>query len=147
MDRIIRKLTENDYEQWKTLWYGYLGSYVAELSENVTNTTFTRLISDAEPMHCLVTEEHGTLTGLVHFVLHRSTWATENYCYLEDLFVAVDARKNGTGRALIEAVNAAAKDLNCSRVYWVTRENNYRARSLYDQLAVKSDFIQYRLVI
>ena len=44
--------------------------------------------------------------GLVHSIYHRSTWATGDYCYLQDLFVADDARGSGSGRALIEHVYA-----------------------------------------
>ncbi|ORM62848.1 GNAT family N-acetyltransferase [Pantoea rodasii] len=141
---MIRKLTENDYAQWKSLWQDYLDFYVSEISEEITNTTFSRLLTEGEPMYCLVAEEQGKLTGLVHFICHRNTWSIGDYCYLEDLFVSADGRKKGTGRALIEAVNTAAEAMNCSKVYWMTRENNYRARALYDQMATKTDFVQYR---
>lgn len=145
MELKIRKLTADDYAQWKSLWLGYLDFYVSEVTEEVTNTTFQRLVAEGEPMHCLVAEEQGKLTGLVHFICHRSTWTMGDYCYLQDLYVSPDGRKQGTGRALIAAVNAAAEALNCSKVYWMTRENNYRARALYDQVATKTDFVQYRV--
>ena len=32
----------------------------------------------------------------------------------------------------------------CTRTYWSTQEFNYRARGLYDQVATKSPFLQYR---
>ena len=144
MDFTIRQLNENDYVQWKALWLGYLDFYISEVTEEVTNTTFRRLLAENEPMYCLVAEEQGALTGLVHFLCHRSTWTTGDYCYLQDLFVRPEGRKHGTGRALIAAVNAAASEMNCSKVYWMTRENNYRARALYDQVATKTEFIQYR---
>ncbi len=144
MDLVIRKLTENDFAQWKALWIGYLDFYVSEVTDEVTQTTFKRLLAEDEPMHCLVAEHQGALVGLVHFICHRSTWTTGDYCYLQDLFVSASGRKQGTGRALIAAVSTAAAALNCSKVYWMTRENNYRARALYDQVATKTDFIQYR---
>jgi GNAT superfamily N-acetyltransferase len=55
------------------------------------------------------------------------------------------ARRNqGAGRALIEAVYREADARGCTRTYWATQEFNYRARALYDQLATKSVFVQYR---
>ena len=48
----------------------------------------------------------GTLRGIVHYIYHRSCWTVGDYCYLQDLFVAPEARKLGLGRALIEAVMA-----------------------------------------
>jgi len=45
---------------------------------------------------------------------------------------------------LIEAVYKEADARQCTRTYWATQEFNYRARELYDQLATKSPFVQYR---
>ena len=39
---------------------------------------------------------------------------------------------------------AEADARGCTRTYWTTQEFNYRARSLYDQVATKSPFLQYR---
>jgi GNAT superfamily N-acetyltransferase len=77
-------------------------------------------------------------------VIHRSTWAIDSLCYLEDLFVATAERRHGAGRQLLEAVYAHADALGCSGVYWLTQERNAAARGLYDQMARYEGFIQYR---
>lgn len=53
----------------------------------------------------------------------------------------------GVGHALIEAVCARAAELGSNRVYWLTRETNATAMKLYDQVAEKSGFLQYRKVL
>ena len=50
------------------------------------------------------------------------------------------------GRALIEAVYDRAKAAGASRVYWLTQEGNAQARILYDQVADRPGFIQYRKI-
>ena len=70
----------------------------------------------------------------------RPTW----YCYLEDLFVDPSHRGKGAGRALIEAVYREADAHQCTRTYWVTEETNATARALYDRMATKTSFVQYR---
>ena len=45
---------------------------------------------------------------------------------------------------LIKYVYQFAEDKNCNRVYWVTQEGNVSARRLYDHIAKKTDFVQYR---
>ena len=80
-------------------------------------------------------------------VLARSTWSQTHYCYLEDLFVAPDRRAGGVGAALIEAVEAEASRINCTRLYWLTHESNSRAQILYNKVADRSGFIQYRKVL
>lgn len=140
----IRPLREADRDAWEPLWRGYLTFYEAELSPQTTETTFRRFLDPMEPLHALVAEIEGRLAGLAHFLLHRSTWAPECYCYLEDLFVAPDLRGYGVGRALIAAVELAARDAHATRLYWSTRESNATAQRLYDRVATRSDFIQYR---
>ena len=60
--------------------------------------------------------------------------------------MAEDARKLGLGRALIEAVYREAQAAGASRVHWLTHETNATARALYDTLADRPGFIQYRKV-
>ena len=60
------------------------------------------------------------------------------------VFTAADARGQGAGSALIEAVYERAREAGASRVYWLTHETNTTARALYDKLAHDAGFIQYR---
>ena len=143
---IIRDVTAEDRAAWDVLWAGYLAFYESDLPKNVSDITFGRFLDPSEPMFCLVAEDDQThaLIGFVNCVLHRGTWAVQNFCYLEDLFTSAAARKRGVGRALIKAVYKRADKLGCSRVYWLTHETNYSGRSLYDQVAKNLGFIQYR---
>jgi GNAT superfamily N-acetyltransferase len=51
---------------------------------------------------------------------------------------------HGIGRALIEAVCDVARAAGASRVHWLTQETNTDARALYDKVAERPGFIQYR---
>ena len=143
---MIRAVREDERAQWEPLWRGYLDFYKTALPKAVYDTTWARLHSAAEPMWALGAEVDGTLKGIVHYLFHRSCWTIGDYCYLQDLFVAEDARKLGIGRALIEAVYREAKAAGASRVHWLTHETNATARALYDTLADRPGFIQYRKV-
>jgi GNAT superfamily N-acetyltransferase len=92
----------------------------------------------------LVAENDGKLVGLVHYIFHRNTTMLGPVCYLQDLFTENGLRGKGVGRALIEAVYARAKDAGAARVYWMTHETNATAMKLYDTIADKSGFLQYR---
>jgi ribosomal protein S18 acetylase RimI-like enzyme len=48
------------------------------------------------------------------------------------------------GGPLIEAVYREADARGCTRTYWVTEESNAAARALYDRMASKAPFVQYR---
>ena len=142
---LVRDIQSGDRAQWAVLWQLYLEFYgVPDLAPEITEKTWSRFFDPAEPVHGLVAEESGALLGLVHYVFHRNTWCLDDVCYLEDLFTARAARCKGVARALIEAVYARAQARNATRVYWLTQEHNHTAQALYDKVAAKSGFIQYR---
>jgi GNAT superfamily N-acetyltransferase len=140
----IRAVGPDERAAWEPLWKCYLDFYDTSVASEVYDATWARLHDPAEPMHLLGAYVEGRLVGIVHYLYHRSCWTVGDYCYLQDLFVAQDARKLGLGRALIEAVYAAAKQAGASRVHWLTHETNVTARALYDTLAEHPGFIQYR---
>ncbi|MCB1411595.1 MAG: GNAT family N-acetyltransferase [Xanthobacteraceae bacterium] len=143
---VVRPVGRDEREAWSPLWAGYLAFYETSVPAETSDVTWRRLHDPAEPMHLLGAYVDGKLTGIVHYIFHRSTWTPGNYCYLQDLFVADSARGLGLGRALIEAVYDRAKAAGASRVYWLTQEGNAQARILYDQVADRPGFIQYRKI-
>lgn len=140
----IRALRQADHAGWLELWRGYQAFYKVDIPTDVTDLTFARLLDPAEPLWCALAVRDEAIAGLVHFVRHRSTWTRGDYCYLQDLFTTEAARGAGVGRALIEHVYARAREWRCSRVYWLTHETNTPAMGLYDQMAERPGFVQYR---
>lgn len=140
----IRALRSADRAQWESLWNGYLRFYRQHLPAEVTHATFARLLDERTAPHGLVAEDDGRLVGFVHYLFHPSTWALRDVCYLEDLFVDPAARGGGVGRALINAVYAAADRAQAASVYWMTQEFNAEGRALYDTLAHRTSFIRYQ---
>jgi GNAT superfamily N-acetyltransferase len=141
---VIRPVSPDERTAWEPLWKGYQTFYEVALSDETTATTWARLHDPAEPMGVLGAYLDVRLIGIAHYIFHRSCWTVGDYCYLQDLFVAEDARDCGAGRALIEAVEKRAREAGASRIYWLTKEDNTAARALYDRLADRSGFIQYR---
>lgn len=141
---LIRHVSQNERAAWELLWQGYLRFYESSQTPEATDILWQRLHDPKEPMHLLGAYRDGGLIGIVHYLYHRSCWTVGDYCYLQDLYVAPDRRRGGAGRALIEAVYDAAEKAGASRVYWLTQEGNAQARALYDKVADRSGFIQYR---
>lgn len=144
---IIEPLGPESYEAWLPLWQGYLTFYRATLPEATTQESFRRMLDASEPTHGALAIVDGQALGLVHWIFHRSNWSTGDYCYLQDLYVAEAARGKGLGRALIEHVYAEAARQGASRVYWLTHETNQTAMQLYDRVADRSGFVQYRKLL
>lgn len=142
----VRRIEPRDKMAWLPLFKGYIAFYKASVADDVIDETWTRLLSGSEGFHIglVAVDATDTPVGLAHILFHRSTWSKTWYCYLEDLFVTPALRAGGVGRGLIDAVYREADARGATRTHWTTQETNYRARGLYDHLATKSPFIQYR---
>lgn len=140
----IRPLRPEDRAEWGRLWRGYLDYYQTSLPEAVYDNTFGRLVGgDPQDFNGFIAEIDGRPLGLVHFLFHRTCWKIENVCYLQDLYADPAVRGQGVGRALIEAVYAAADANGTPAVYWLTQDFNTEARKLYDRIAQTTPFIRY----
>ena len=142
----IRMLQDDDRARWGALWTDYLAFDGSMLDAAVHDRTWSRLRDDAEPVYGALAFAGGEAVGFVHYVFHRSTWTIDDSCYLQDLFVASAARGRGYGRALIDHVCAAAAAAGSSRVYWQTQTDNAAAIGLYEKIAERSPYIQFRTV-
>ncbi len=143
----IRPLGRRDRSQWGVLWRGYLDFYSAEIDASHDDGLFDRL-TDPEntAMQAWVAEDDGGLMGLVQIIVHAHTWRAEDVTYLQDLYALPRVRGSGVGRALIEKVYADADAAGRGTVYWMTRQSNTTARTLYDRVAQPTDFMKYSRV-
>ncbi len=141
-----RRIAPRDKMAWLSLFKGYNDFYEAVVPAHVTEDLWQRLMRAGAGDHIglVALDGEDTAVGFAHILFHASSWSTAPDCYLEDLFVAPSARQAGIGRALIAAVYAEADARGARRTYWMTQETNATARRLYDQVANKSDFVQYR---
>ncbi|MBA5805680.1 GNAT family N-acetyltransferase [Rhizobium changzhiense] len=145
MTAILRPLEPSDRTAWEPLWEAYQRFYEVVIPPETTDLTWARFHDPDEPIHALgAFDEDGRLVGIVHAVFHRSCWLPQWTCYLQDLYVDNSQRGLGTGAVLIEAVADLARANGAGRLYWMTHETNATARRLYDRIAERSGFIQYR---
>ena len=142
---LIRPIEAGDEAEWRRLWRAYLAFYKTERPEQVYATTFARLLSGKEnEFKGFIALVDGRPVGLTHYLFHRTCWAEADTCYLQDLYADPEMRGKGIGRALIEAVYAAADDHGAATVYWMTQDFNTTARQLYDRIATLTPFIKYQ---
>ncbi|MFC5473096.1 GNAT family N-acetyltransferase [Paraherbaspirillum soli] len=140
----IKPLTAQDHPLWLPLWRKYQIFYQAEIPDATSQVTWQRLLDPGEPMFGALAMVDGQAVGMTHWIFQRSCWSVADTCYLQDLFVDQQQRGSGIGRRLIEHVCAEAKAAQCTRVHWLTHETNATAMQLYDRIAQRSGFVQYR---
>jgi ribosomal protein S18 acetylase RimI-like enzyme len=146
MDIVIQTPSESHRPEWNDLWDAYLTFYETEISRKNSDVLWGRIQDPQSGISCHIAVQQGRLIGLVHFLSHSDTWDSRPICYLQDLYVHESYRGRGVGELLIRAVVDDAERNGWSGVYWLTAEDNERARGLYDRLAGgPSGFIVYNV--
>lgn len=142
----IEPLENITQQEWLPLWLDYQNFYQTQLSEEVDQHTWQRLTDLAfGNMYGFAAILNQQVIGIVHVIQHDSCWTLTPYAYLQDLYTHIDFRGRGVARALIEKVYVDTKQRGCDRVYWLTHESNRQAQQLYEQVAKKTGFIQYKM--
>jgi ribosomal protein S18 acetylase RimI-like enzyme len=62
---------------------------------------------------------------------------------MDDLFVDPAARGQRVADALIDHLAAMARERGWSVLRWITADDNYRGRGVYDRLAKRTMWITY----
>lgn len=138
----IEPLKPADRAAWEELARGYKAFYRTPTPDEGYEATWRHLLDEGSQFHGLGAHSGRELIGITHYLFHPMFWYGAT-CYLQDLYVAEEARGQGTARALIERVAELAKAGGATRLYWTTQEDNLRARVLYDKLARYNGFIKY----
>jgi len=141
----IRPIAVADKERWLDLYKQYIVFYKSSLPDEQYELTWQRIHSDFN-INGLVAELDGQVVGFAHYIFRPSTWAENDFCYLEDLFTDPAVRGKGVGRALINELHKIAIDRGSKRLYWTTAPDNETARKLYDKVAI-TDRVQYKIII
>ena len=141
----VRKIEERDERRWRHLFDAYTRFYEREPNDALTDHTWARIMNARVPVYAIVAEgvHQGDVMGIANYIIHESTSTRTPVCYLQDLFVEPGKRGAGVGRLLIDWLVAEMAAARWARIYWHTRENNYRARGLYDTYTPHSGFLRY----
>ena len=142
---MIRPIEIEDKKGWEKLYRSYADFYKVEMNDEILTTVWKWLFDQKHEVSGLVYEENSKIVALAHYRKMPSPLRGKYIGFLDDLFVVPENRSGGAAAALIKAVQAAAKAEGWGVVRWITRENNYRARGLYDKLAEKTDWALYEM--
>ncbi|MCV2867799.1 GNAT family N-acetyltransferase [Defluviimonas sp. WL0002] len=139
----VRTIQPQDRDAWGELYKGYAAFYRVEQSEEMRGRVWSWLTDPDHEVRGRVAELGGRLVGLAHFRAFARPLAASTGGFLDDLFVDPASRGSGAAAALIEAVQEEGRAEGWSVIRWITAEDNYRARGLYDHLAERTRWVTY----
>nr|ADI22983.1 histone acetyltransferase HPA2 and related acetyltransferases [uncultured nuHF2 cluster bacterium HF0500_39O04] len=141
----IRQLDVGDFDGWLKLYEFYAQHYKIELFPDGIKTTWEWLMDENHPTKGMVVGHDNELIGLAHYRAMPSPLRGENIGFIDDIVVAPSARGMGAAEQLINAVKDEGQKSGWKIIRWITRDNNYRARAVYDKVSEKSDWNVYEM--
>lgn len=139
----IRPVATGDRAGRDRLYSGYAEFYRVAQTDEMRDRVWSWLHDPAHETHGLVAEQDGQLIGLAHYRAFARPLSASTGGFLDDLFVAPEARGSGAAPALIAALSDLGRANGWSVIRWITAEDNARARALYDRVAVQTPWVTY----
>lgn len=139
----IRQPQAADFANWVKLYAGYAAFYGVAQTDEMRARVWSWLLDPGHPVRGLVAEKDGQLIGLAHFRPFSRPLSASTGGFLDDLFVDPAARGSGAAAALIAGVKAEGQAQGWTVIRWITAEDNYRARTLYDRVADRTKWVTY----
>ena len=143
MPLTVRPVAQTDKAAWEALYQGYAKFYGVDQTQEMRDRVWGWITDPDHEVNCFVAEQDGMLIGLTHYRPFFSPLSANVKGFLDDLFVDPTTRSSGAGQALIEAVSAKGREKGWAVIRWITAEDNYRARGVYDKLATRTGWLTY----
>ena len=141
----IRPVDESLKPDWRRLYDGYAAFYKRPMTDEIAETVWRWIRDPAHELEGIVAVQDGRAVGLAHFRRMPNPLRGADIGFLDDLFVDPEARGGRIGERLLTHLAELARARGWSLVLWLTADDNYRARSLYDRVARKAVWNVYEL--
>jgi GNAT superfamily N-acetyltransferase len=140
----VLPLADRHRAEWEALYAGYADFYRVVQTPRMRATVWRWIMDPAHEVKAFIAEDAaGKAIGLAHFRPFARPLSASTGGFLDDLFVAPGHRGAGVADALIEAVAEEGRRRGWSLIRWITADDNYRGRAVYDRLATRTMWITY----
>ena len=141
----IRSIKIEDKDDWKALFQMYADFYKVKINENTVTIVWQWLHTSEHELQGLVGEINSKVIAFAHFRRMPSPLRGKDIGFLDDLYVHPDFRGQKIGEKLIKQLKQISKDKRWNLVRWITRDNNIRAKKVYDKISNKTNWDVYEL--
>ena len=143
----ICEIQQKHYEVWIELYHKYAEYYQVDIPKDNFDLTWKWLTSENYPFWGILADVDSKIVGFAHFRSLPSPLDSCEVGFLDDLFVLQEYRGKKIGYSLIEKVHQIGKSKNWPYINWITKDDNYTARTLYDKISTKTDWNFYELTV
>ena len=141
----VREIQLKDKNQWEKLYKEYADFYKVGMNDKILQTVWSWLHDKNHEVNGIVYEVDTKVVGLAHYRRMPRPLKGQDMGFLDDLFVAPEYRGQKIGEKLINRIKEIAQLKGWNLIRWITRDDNTRAKSLYDRVAEKTNWDVYEL--
>ena len=146
MSVTVRPLGDKDFFAWLGLFEGYSTFYESKLTDQKALQVWSWIIDANNALFgAVAVNDDGDFVGFAHYRSVPRTLSGDLALFLDDLYVAEDARKNGVGSLLMEFTKTYARAHKLAQIQLLTGADNATAQVLYDQLGTRTDWVTYEI--
>lgn len=144
----VSKLSPQDRTDWERLYHGYADFYQVPMNQEILDTVWSWIFDEQNKFYCIAAKnDEGSLLGFMHYREMPSPLRGKSVGFLDDLYVLPESRGAGVVDALFDSLRESSRNNGWPIVRWITADNNYRGRGVYDKLAERTQWITYQLPI
>lgn len=129
---------------WDRLYAGYAAFYKVEQTAEMRDRVWG-WIGEGRIICLIALDAEGRPVGLAHLREFLRPLSATVAGYLDDLFVDPSLRGSGAVDDLFAAAKGLGRSRSWSVIRWITAEDNYRARAVYDRTATRTKWVTYDL--
>ena len=142
---MIRKISIKDKDNWKKLYKGYADFYKSPINDIILDIVWSWLMDKNHEVKGIVYEIDGNLTALAHYRAMPRPLKGKYIGFLDDLYVDPAYRNQKIGQKLMNEIKVISRSEKWDLVRWITRQDNIKAKSLYDKISEKTNWNVYEM--
>ena len=141
----IRDIKIADKNDWHMLFKEYAKFYEVEININIISTVWKWLHTPGHELQGLVGEINNKVIAFAHYRRMPSPLRGKYIGFLDDLYVLPECRGQQIGEKLIIRLKQISIEKKWNLVRWITRDNNVRAKKVYDKVSSLTNWNVYEL--
>jgi GNAT superfamily N-acetyltransferase len=135
-----------DKPDWRRLFGGYAAFYRMPMDDEIADRVWGWINDPVHNVEALVARtREGRVVGLAHFRGMPRPLNGSTAGFLDDLFVDPAFRGGRVADRLITALAEIGRARGWTVIRWLTADDNYRARGVYDRHAKRTMWITYQI--
>ncbi len=144
-DYTLRDIRPDEYDTWRDLFGRYCVFYETDCPDEKAEEVWSWLHDAGHPEEGRFLCSGDQVVGLLHFRAAPLTLIGGDVGFIDDLFIDPAARGERAGEFVADEMRVIARERGWPSLQWLTADNNYRGRTLYDRIGKRTMWITYEM--